>query len=1547
MAEKQSKFVIAYEILATDNYSATLKKFGMSASAVDRALRGMTYAGGALVGVGTMLGGSLIYATTQASLFEREMSAVKAVSGASGREFQALSDKAREMGKATSFNAQEASQGLKYLALAGWDTAQMLAGIEPVLYLAEAGNIDLALASDLASDSMSGLGIGANDAEYYLDRVAQTSRNANTEIVDLMHAYRIGGGQLSSLNVPLEESATLFGVMANRGFKGAQAGRAMNAIIQNMTTGFGRAGDAMEEINVSAFDSQGKFRGLEATFRDIIRATKDMNDEDRNRIYAMIAGKEHIKTFNAILNGMGAEYDSLKVKNINATGALREMRNEMKNNLIGSIERMNSAFKELAISFGELLIPMVRSVVDSLEDLFNWLNNMAPATKKLIAYAVAFGSALTVLSGVALITVGIFGQFVTAMGALGISVLPLIKSLGVLGAMLSTIAYVGFKGYQKEAGRAIDTTVDFGEAVSDTTAEAVEGYRAMADEVTNSTRELAYGQVTITKESASKMLAEQERFTEASLANIDHRLNAEMDRATNHLEKMGKLDEESKREVLSKIEEHYNNEKKIVENAQKSVTALVELAESERRALTEQELNAIEAIRAQAQEATIKAIAKDQEELLAIQQAYADTSVALELESVAKVVASARERKDEVIAIAEEEHAEAVAWAILQRDEIGSITAEEADEYIRNANRQKEAVVDSAMQTYEETIAIAQQRAGENVDLVNWETGEMYSGWELFVLKMKGKWEEFKGIFSDIAEVFKQIVIPMEGMFDALTQKFSSVVAKWENLWETHGDKIMWVVEGFTKVIVGIITVVINVVSLLVMGFLDGLIRMIEGALDVITGIFDFFSALFQGDWRGMWEAIVNIVKGFIQMIIGFIEVFFTRGLGGAFKKFATNALKNTTKLVTDLVKGIRNGISKMFEAGVELFHQILRAIFTKSPEARKEAGKMVKDTLKKFTDKIGDFFTSGKDMINGVIRGMAEMGTKAVDKAKQIGSDIYKSVTNFFKIKSPSRLMMEVGGFIILGMSEGMEGKRGEAKRTARSIAEDIHKQSLVYAEKDKEIVEKYSLDKRKAELKYADDVAKIHENASKEKRKLSAREVEDLEILQKEHHIAMRDMERQFLDNRNKLIEDANKEAIKTMEDFVNAGKKNGTIRLNDEIVLWNELRRQQKIGSEAYEKMLENHQNAVKELRSRMEKTNEEYSKRIIDIDRKLIEDTKKLNEEYYKAFESRYNELNGFAGIFDSVSREDVEGEDLIKGMESQVKALDDFMASIQKLDGRVDNKEFIEELKGMGVKSVDEIQALTKMSDDELDKFVKLFEEKSRLATYQATKELEPLKHETQQAIKNMELITAREMELVKQEWQKAIEDIVVLTEREFDSMQQVGVDAIQGLADGMISMESQIKDVASGMAFTIAETIAQVLDIRSPSRKLMEMGMFVGEGLRLGVLGQISKLSKASEKMAQAIIPEVETIVIDYDMDSNLHNLEFLTGDGVKVELNDMALVDSIDRLIDALGEGDGEDGFGVFGDINVQIDGRTVETMQHARDFFTEIKQEVRKRKR
>ena len=209
--------------------------------------------------------------------------------------------------------------------LAGWKQKEILEGIEPVLKLAEAGNIDLAKASSLTTDSLSAMGLTTKDLPHYLDVVAQTARSSNTDIDQMTEAYIGVGGTLKGLNIPMEESAVVLGMLANKGIKGSESATALNAVINNLTAPTGRAKKALEEIGFSAFDSEGKFKGLTNVLMEVKEKTKGMTEEQRNTILSMIGGKEHIKDLNALLSGLDGDYGKLTKAIGKSDGALEDM----------------------------------------------------------------------------------------------------------------------------------------------------------------------------------------------------------------------------------------------------------------------------------------------------------------------------------------------------------------------------------------------------------------------------------------------------------------------------------------------------------------------------------------------------------------------------------------------------------------------------------------------------------------------------------------------------------------------------------------------------------------------------------------------------------------------------------------------------------------------------------------------------------------------------------------------------------------------------------------------------------------------------------------------------------------------------------------------------------------------------------------------------------------------------------------------------------------------------------------------------------------------
>lgn len=381
---------------------------------------GATAVGDTLLKMSAPIVGFGAYAIKASMDYEQAMSEVEAISGATAEELESLEKASKEMGRTTSKSAKESANALKYMALAGWDTKQMLGGLEPVLRLSEAGNIDLARASDLTTDSMSALGVQVKDLNRYLDIVAQSQKKANTSADGLMEAYIGCGGTLKNLNVPLEESATWLGILANRGIKASEAGTGFNSVLVNIMGTSGQAKDALEILGVSAWDADDNFKGIEVTLRELDSALKSCTEAQRNQFTAMIGGKTQMDVLNALLDGLNNEYSDLKASITDSNGALLDMAETMQDNAKGNVTRLKSELEALGIQVGEQLLPHVNEFIASVSDLIKWFGSLDEETQKNIMrmglFAFAGGTTLKMLgnltTGVGSVTSGL-GRMIT------------------------------------------------------------------------------------------------------------------------------------------------------------------------------------------------------------------------------------------------------------------------------------------------------------------------------------------------------------------------------------------------------------------------------------------------------------------------------------------------------------------------------------------------------------------------------------------------------------------------------------------------------------------------------------------------------------------------------------------------------------------------------------------------------------------------------------------------------------------------------------------------------------------------------------------------------------------------------------------------------------------------------------------------------------------------------------------------------------------------------------------------------------------------------
>lgn len=415
---------------------------------IQRTGRNMTRFGGNLTKTVTLpIVGIGIAAAKLGMDFEASMSNVSALSGATGNSLKELETKAREMGAKTSKTAKDAADAMGYMALAGWKQKEIIGGIEPVLRLAEAGNMDLARASSLTTDSLSTMGLTVKDLPHYLDVVAQTARSSNTDIDQMAQAYIGVGGVLKSLNVPLEESAVHLGVLANRGVKGSEAGTALNAVMMNLTAPMGRAKKALGALNLSAFDSQGKFKGMTNVLLELQKKTSGMTEQQRNMYLSMIGGKEHVKNLNALMSGLDGDLEKLTKSIGGADGALMDMAETMQKNNKGSITRLSSALQELGLKIYDNLKPTIASIVGWLERMTATLNGMSPETQqmvvKILAIAAAAGPTILIIGkmvmgvGKAIKIFTAFSAAISKVGLIGAIATPGVIVVAIIAAIIA------------------------------------------------------------------------------------------------------------------------------------------------------------------------------------------------------------------------------------------------------------------------------------------------------------------------------------------------------------------------------------------------------------------------------------------------------------------------------------------------------------------------------------------------------------------------------------------------------------------------------------------------------------------------------------------------------------------------------------------------------------------------------------------------------------------------------------------------------------------------------------------------------------------------------------------------------------------------------------------------------------------------------------------------------------------------------------------------------------------------------------------------------
>lgn len=357
--------------------------------------------------------------------FETAMSKVAAVSGASGKELEDLTAKAREMGSKTKFSASEAAEAMNYMAMAGWKTEDMLSGIEGVMNLAAASGEDLATTSDIVTDALTAFGLSAQDSGHFADVLAAASSNANTNVSMMGETFKYCAPIAGALGFSVEDTAEAIGLMANSGIKSTQAGTSLRTIMTNLSGEVKICGENIGEVTVATTNADGSMRDLSDILADCRTAFSGLSESEKAAAAESLVGKNAMSGFLALVNAGEGDITKLSGAIDNCNGAAQNMADTMNNNLEGQLTILKSQLQELAISFGEILLPTVKKIVGWVQGFIDVLNSLPDGVKETIVTVALIAAAL----GPVLI---IIGKIITAVGTI-MTIVP--KVVGVIKAV--------------------------------------------------------------------------------------------------------------------------------------------------------------------------------------------------------------------------------------------------------------------------------------------------------------------------------------------------------------------------------------------------------------------------------------------------------------------------------------------------------------------------------------------------------------------------------------------------------------------------------------------------------------------------------------------------------------------------------------------------------------------------------------------------------------------------------------------------------------------------------------------------------------------------------------------------------------------------------------------------------------------------------------------------------------------------------------------------------------------------------------------------------
>lgn len=374
---------------------------GLSAVGLGSSIGGAAIAMAGMAGIAVGVGAAVAGVVSAGASYEAQMSKVKAISGANGKEFEMLKAQAKQLGSDTKYSATEAAEGMEFLARAGFKTGDIMKAMPGMLDLAAAGALDLGQAADISSNIMSGFGIEAGKAGHVSDVLAKAAASANTDVSQLGEAMKYLAPTAKSVGWSMEESTAAVMALSDAGIQGSLAGQAFGSSLTRLASPTKKMHKVMDSLNLSFFDSSGVMKPLPQLVGELQQKTSGLTMEQKASALSTLFGAEAYKHWAVLIDkggdALGKNTEMLK----NADGAAKQMADTMNNNLAGAWKGFESKLETLAITIYEKISPALQELVNFGSDVVSSFTKMISSSSDFTkGFSKAFEGIGTALSSV-------------------------------------------------------------------------------------------------------------------------------------------------------------------------------------------------------------------------------------------------------------------------------------------------------------------------------------------------------------------------------------------------------------------------------------------------------------------------------------------------------------------------------------------------------------------------------------------------------------------------------------------------------------------------------------------------------------------------------------------------------------------------------------------------------------------------------------------------------------------------------------------------------------------------------------------------------------------------------------------------------------------------------------------------------------------------------------------------------------------------------------------------------------------------------------------